>query len=278
MAKIAKQLGDQKKKSMIADAIPMLQQLAASRQPVTTDEPAQAPSISPIALKMLNQKLKQGLPPEPVAPPAPAAPVPLAPVSPPMPSFNPTALSMLKAKMKQGLPDATPASPAIASVMQKVAADNPMPPPVEPAAPTPPVISKITKKMGKPVETQQAPEAEQPYTPLTPDQLWGKGLSHEEFASKDAASKTDLKYPDRYEAGIIRDRKLRENTIGAVLGDDVGPDASHAIDLVDQLHHISRADKANSAVHHYTAKMSPAMRSAMRAKLGKGFVNSIWSK
>lgn len=330
MAKIAKQLGDQKKKSMIADAIPALQQLAASRQPVTTDEPAQAPAISPTALMMLKQKLKQGLPPEPVVapPPAPApiappappvispiaqkmlqqklkqglpptpepqpAPAPVAPVTPSapvMPTFNPTALSMLKGKLKAGLPPEpvappaapvgevsnAPASPAISALMQKLQGQSgaPAPAPEPTAPPAPPLIAKITKKMGKPME--ETPH-ENAYTPMDASQLWGKGMSHEAFAIADASNKTDLKSPASYMSGIVRDRKLRQNTIGDVLGDDTGPNAQHAVDLLEELHHTRRADKASGAVHHFTAKMSPAMRDAMRAKLGKGFVNSIWTR
>lgn len=333
MAKIAKNLGDQKKKSMIADAIPALQQLAASRQPVTTDEPAQAPAISPTALMMLKQKLKQGLPPEPVvapppapapiAPPAPPVISPIAqkmlqqklkqglptaaapavtmptpapaPQAPPQPSFNPTALSMLKQKLKQGLPPEpvappaapvgevsnAPASPAISALMQKLQGNGAIPAqsaentaPIS-APPAPPVIAKIMKKAGKPME--ETPH-ENTYTPMDASQLWGKGMSHEAFAIADASNKTDLKSPASYMSGIVRDRKLRQNTIGDVLGDDTGPNAQHAVDLLEELHHTRRADKASGAVHHFTAKMSPAMRDAMRAKLGKGFVNSIWTR
>jgi hypothetical protein len=68
MAKIAKQLGDQKKKSMISDAIPALQQLAASRQAPAPPPAPEAPNLSPIALKMLQQQLKTGLPAEAPAP------------------------------------------------------------------------------------------------------------------------------------------------------------------------------------------------------------------
>jgi hypothetical protein len=137
------------------------------------------------------------------------------------------------------------------------------------------VITKIIKKMGKPME--ETPH-ENSYTPMDASQLWGKGLSHEAFAEADASKLPDLKYPERYKEGIVRDRKLRQNTIGAVLGDETGPDASHSVGLLEELHHTRRADKASGAIHHFTAKMSPAMRDAMRAKLGKGFVSSIWSK
>jgi hypothetical protein len=281
MAKIAKQLGDQKKKSMIAAAIPALQQLAASRQPVappvTMDEPAQTPTLSPVAMSMLKQKLKQGLPPEPVAPPGPAAPVPPAPVAPQTPSFNPTALSMLKAKMKQGLPDATPASPAIASVMQKVAADNPTTPPVDPAAPTPPVISKITKKMGKPVETQQAPEAEQPYQPIPEDKLWRKPLSDAEVADKElsAYGPTVVK---KYSQNVIDNRGAKRDFAEGIANDHTTQDASVAAALYHQLDHISRRNEAGKAIKHYAQHMSVAAAHAVNAHFTDKVMRQMWSK
>jgi hypothetical protein len=192
-----------------------------------------------------------------------------------MPSFNPTALSMLKAKMKQGLPDA-PASPQIAEAMQTVAAHAA--PDAAPTPAAPPIISKIMKKVGKPVEAQQAPVDENAYTPMDASQLWGRGMHDDAFAKADAAKLPDLKYPERYMEGIIRDRKLRRNTIGAVLGDETGPDATLAVALMEELHHTRRADKAQGAIEHFTSKMSPGLKAAMRERLGKGFVNSMWKK
>jgi hypothetical protein len=266
MAKIAKQIGDQKRKSMIADAIP---------------------ALSPIALKMLQQQLKQGLPPTPEPQPAPATAAPLTPSAPvdafdalkPLSAAN--VMRKLTAQPEAAAPvgevSNAPASPAISELMRKL---NPTATPAAPdaapvAPPAPPVITKIIKKMGKPME--ETPH-ENAYTPMDASQLWGKGLSHEAFAEADASKLPDLKYPERYKEGIVRDRKLRQNTIGAVLGDETGPAASHAVDLLEELHHTRRADKASGAIHHFTAKMPPAMRDAMRAKLGKGFVSSIWTK
>jgi hypothetical protein len=287
MAKIAKQIGDQKRKSMIADAIPALQQLAATRQPPEAPAAPEAPNLSPIALKMLQQQLKQGRPPTPEPQPAPATAAPLTP-SAPVDAFD--ALKPLSAanvmRKLTAQPEAAasvgevsnaPASPAISELMRKL---NPTATPAAPdaapvAPPAPPVIAKIIKKMGKPME--ETPH-ENAYTPMDASQLWGKGLSHEAFAEADASKLPDLKYPERYKEGIVRDRKLRQNTIGAVLGDETGPAASHAVDLLEELHHTRRADKASGAIHHFTAKMPPAMRDAMRAKLGKGFVSSIWTK
>lgn len=356
MAKIAKQLSDQKRKSMISDAIPALQQLAATRQPPAAPPAApEPPNLSPIALKMLQQQLKAGLPPEPADPPATNA-SPVQPSAAPVDAFDALKPLMgrqravmrgLSAANKQQVTDNAaqrkaagiaqadsiaadspaineqgglsalsnpdfakrgaqllsaanvmrkltaqpeeaaqaapvgevsnaPASPAISALMQKLGATGgPNAAHDTAAPPQPPLIAKITKKMGKPIE--EVPH-ENSYTPMDASQLWGKGLSHEAFAQDDAAMHNDLKYPERYKEGIVRDRKLRQNTIGDVLGDDTGPNAQHAVDLLEELHHTRRADKASGAIQHFTAKMSPAMRAAMRAKLGKGFVSSIWSK
>jgi hypothetical protein len=197
----------------------------------------------------------------------------------------------LTAQPKEDASDVSdaPASPAISALMQKLqgqAAPTANAAPVGPEPSTPqgglppqaPMIAKISKKLNGSVNETPHPEAEQPYTPLTPEELWGKGLGDKEFAAADAAQKTDLKYPDRYQQGIIRDRKLRRNALGAEVGDDVGPNSAHAEDLLQELHHISRADKAHRAVLHFTSKMSPAMRDALRARLNKGFINSIWSQ
>lgn len=242
------------------------------------------------------------------APAAPAAPV-LGSIAQKM-----HAISIKPTAADGGVSDA-PASPAIGSLMQKLhdsgqlatptsppaspaappASPQPMPPPgnAQPmsmadvlaraqqataAPPEAPMIAKISKKRGKPVEETPHAAEESAYTPMSHDQLWGRGMQDKAFAEADAAKLPDLKYPERYQEGIVRDRKLRRNTIGAVLGDETGPDAVHASDLLEELHHTRRADKAYGAIQHFTAKMSPSMRADMRARLGKGFVSSIWSK
>lgn len=338
MAKIAKQLGDQKKKSMIADAIPALQQLAASRQPVTTDEPAQAPAISPTALMMLKQKLKQGLPPEPVVAPPPA-PAPIAPPAPPvispiaqkmlqqklkqglpaetpvlpapvaapaspavMPSFNPTALSMLKGKLKAGLPPEpaapaaapvgevsnAPASPAISALMQKLQGQsaptaNAAPVTSEPsAAPQPPLIAKITKKMGKPVEAQQAPEAEQPYTPIPEEALWRKQIKPTANKTQDqlvAARELDSYGPkvvEKYSKNVIANREAKRDFAEGIANDHTPADASIAADLYHQLDHISRRTVARKAIKHYASHMSAAAAHAVNSHFTDKVLQGMW--
>jgi hypothetical protein len=342
MAKIAAQLGAAKQKSMIADAIPALQQLAATRQPVTADVPApapEAPQLSPIALKMLGARIKAGLPP---TPPEPTPEPPAAPEAPP--SFNPTALAMLKQKLKQGLPPAAapavtmptpagagsppielppkfsgtlgkdpmalpdgfsstlskpselpdgfastlgrgavsdaPASPAIGSLMAQLQAQGNPAPPTPAAPPAPPLIAKITKKLNGKVNEVPHPQAEEPFTheyaPLSQDELWGKGMSDKAFAEADAAKKSGLNDPEAYKDGIIRDRKKRRGLLADITGEDTGPDAEHAADLMHELHHVRRAAKASGAIHHFTAKMSEPMRHAIRTRMDKSFVNSMW--
>jgi hypothetical protein len=100
-------------------------QVAPPAMPPAPTQPWSAPQISelwngpnPIAAKMLAQKLKAGLPPEPTpeAPPAPEAPK--APWSTPKIAElwngpNPIAAKMLKARLTEGLPQAEPqAAPA----------------------------------------------------------------------------------------------------------------------------------------------------------------------
>lgn len=105
--------------------------------------PAPQPNISPMALAMLKQQLKAGLPPAP-APAAPPAPAPA-----PQPEFNQMALSMLKQKLKAGLPPEPAPAPAPA-----------------PAAPETPQISPVALKMLS--EKLKAGLPAEPQAPVTP--------------------------------------------------------------------------------------------------------------
>jgi hypothetical protein len=144
MAKIAKQLADQKKKELLSDPLPLLKQLAISIKPV--DEPApESPNINPIALKMAQAKMKAGLPPEPAPAPPPTPEPPQAPV------ISPIALKMAQAKMKAGLPP----EPA------------PAPPPA-PEPPPAPVISPVALKMAQAKMKQGLPPEPAPQEPQAP--------------------------------------------------------------------------------------------------------------
>lgn len=270
--------------------------------PVAPPAPPEMPSINPTALKMVQQKMKQGLPPEPVAPPvARVAPVEVAP---PKPDFHPTALKMLQLKLKAGLPAETvdapaqasaalaqpgPASPEISALMAKLKAKSAPAappaalappadvPPIAPQAPTPPVIAKITKKLKGKVEEAAKPDPfVKEYVPLSEDLLWGKGMDDTTFAAADAAKRTDLRNPKAYEAGIVRDRKLRRGAIAELIGTQTGKNATHAAALLDDLHHITRAAEADASIQHFTKKMTPKMRTLMRARLDRKFINSVW--
>lgn len=102
---------------------------------------APQPQLNPVAMSMLKQKLKAGLPEEPAPPPAP---------EPEKPQLSPVAMSMLKAKLKAGLPEEPTAAPEPA-----------------PAAPEfNPVAMQMLKqklKAGLPAEPQ--PPAPQPEAP-----------------------------------------------------------------------------------------------------------------
>lgn len=115
IAKIAGQIGKDKRKAFVADAKPLLERLAA-----TTAEP-EAPQINPTALAMVQKKMKAGLPPIE----EPAAPQPEAPWAP-----NATALKMTQARLKAGLPP----------IEEPAATPAPAPPP-------PVVISPVARKM-----------------------------------------------------------------------------------------------------------------------------------
>lgn len=294
MAKIAKQIAAQKKQSMIASAIPMLQQLAARQQaPVTTDVPAQAPAISPIALKMTQARMKAGLPPDPVAKP------PAAPEPPQAPVISPIAQKMLQQKLKQGLPPApaeappgvvsdAPASPAISALMQKLQA--PPVAPVQAAPPTsmsdilqraqaptpqPPVIAKITKKMNKPVEATPAPEAEQPYTPIPPEALWRKPLSDEDVAQKELAS-YGPKAVQKYSKNVIANREAKRDFAETIANDHTPADAAASAALYDQLDHISRRTEARKAIKHYAKFMSAVASKAVHAHFTDNVLKGMW--
>jgi hypothetical protein len=192
-----------------------------------------------------------------------------------------------------------PASPAISALMQKLqgtpaapAAPVPEPsvapapsaptiaqaPMMPEAAPVSPLIAKITKAKGK-EQVKETPHPEDAFTkehvPLTDEELWGKGLSDTAFAKKES-SEPHVLMPENYAESVILDRQKRRGILADIVGDDVGPDAHLAGSLLQELHHTRRAANAASAVQHFTAKMSPKMRDAIRKRMDKSFINSMW--
>jgi hypothetical protein len=260
MAKIAKQIGDQKRKSMIADAIP---------------------ALSPIALKMLQQQLKQGLPPTPEPQPAPATAAPLTPSAPvdafdalkPLSAAN--VMRKLTAQPEAAAPvgevSNAPASPAISALMQKL---NPTAPPAAPDV-APPVIAKIIKKMGKPMEATPAPEAEQPYAPKPDAELWRKGLSDQEVADKELGS-YGPKVVQKYSKNVINKRSELRDTLEAVANAHTPEDAALSSALYHRLDDHSRRADARKAIHHYTSRMSAAAAHAVNSHFTDKVLQRMW--
>lgn len=175
------------------------------------------------------------------------------------------------------------------------AAAAPAPVPVEapPALPAPPV-SQLTKLKGKVKERTGPAEYMDPdtgemltHTPLTKDQLWGRSLSHEEFARRDTDNKIAELYKtnetlglprEHYELGINSDRRTREREMQiASQHEKHADDVPLAKLLLQELHHQRYGDDARSAAKFYGAHMSPGMRAAV-AKLMDGPFKDMWSK
>lgn len=313
MAKITKRLGDDKRKAMIAEAMPSISALAKTQQaPAAADVPAPEPTFSPnpTALSMLKAKLKAGLPPEPQAAPAPVAPEPPAPV------ISPIAKKMLMEKLKQGLPPApaTPAAPtAPVAAPAPPAAPAPQPPinsigellqrmkvrdaqvaagpqpspqmappaptaqPIAPAMPQAPLIAKISKKLAGNVETTPHPEADQPFTPLPPEALYRKKMTDEEMVAHEFANYKPSK-KDAYGAKAVANRDAnREDTMGAT-ADHTAGDRAVAQALYHELDHAHTPTRARQAIEHFTAMMSPDAAAAVREKFTPEVIAFRWKE
>ena len=268
------------------------------------------PQINPVALTMLKQKLKMGLPPTPVAPPeAQTAPVAAAPVAPapgstvaeastPAPA-NPEApaqpsISQLIANMKAKSKAAQAVNPAATPPGGVVAQATPAPAPPAvpiPATPAEPLIAKITKAKGEAMkQTPTAQEHMDPdtgevltHTPLTTEQLYGRNMTHEQFALREANDKIasgELK-PEKssdYQAAVIHDRLKREYELQNLSHLEAAPDDTPLAKLLlQELHHTRDQATAESAINFYGSHMSPHMRAASR-KLMKGPFHKMWSK
>lgn len=240
------------------------------------------------------------LPPEPAAPAAPAPAAPAAPVVPaaPAPQAAPNIDQLLKnmratsaAKAAQN-PAATPPGGVVAPPATAAPAVTP---PVE-AAPAPPAVlptpkvSALTKLKGKVKETTGPSEYMDPdtgemlsHTPLTKDQLWGRNMSHDQFAARETADKLgsgelEPEKAQAYHDAVVGDRVKREHEMQVASQHEAGPDdVPLAKLLLQELHHQRYGDDARSAAKFYGSHMSPPMRAAV-AKLMDGPFNKMWSK
>jgi hypothetical protein len=266
-----------KRGSQLLSAARVMKKLTA--EPVTADEPApaapEAPNLSPVAMKMLQQKLKQGLPPE--APPAP-------PPAPEAPQINPTALAMVQKKMKQPLPQSPvpnagpPASPAISALMTKlngqVAPTANAAPVVPETSPAPPIIATINKKNGKVNETPH-PEAEQPYQPIAKEDLWRKMLTDSEVADKELNS-YGPKVREKYGKNVEGKRSELRDMAEAIANEHSPADANVAAALYHDLDHISRRKVAARSIAHFVKLMSPAAANAVNAHFTPKVLERMW--
>ena len=270
----------------------------APEAPAPTPAP-EAPNISPVAMMMLKKKLKEGLPPEPASPAAPVPPVVAAPAAAPAP-----------------VAPAEPAAPAQPSIEQLInrmkatsaakAQQNPAatPPggvvaPEAPVAPTPdvlptPTVSTLSKLKGQPgiKEKTGASEYMDPdtgeilsHTPLTKDQLYGRNMTHEQFAKHEADAKVktgELRQEQRdvYESAVVHDRLSRERELQLLSQHEAGPDDTPLAKLLlQELHHTRRDHDARSAIKFYTSHMSPGMRRASAHLMSRhGPFSQMWSK
>jgi hypothetical protein len=140
------------------------------------------------------------------------------------------------------------------------------------------VIAKIIKKLnGKVKEEPKAEEFQKEFVPLTSEEMWGKGLKDSDFAKMDADKKSGLHDPEAYMDGIVRDRVKRRGIVSDIAGEGHDADQMHAGAMLDELHHTRRAERAHSVIQHFTSKMSPKLRDALRKRMDRSFVNSMWN-
>lgn len=205
--------------------------------------------------QLLREPAPEGEAPGPTAPTTPAPPQvpPSGPVQPPSAPQAPVQPS--------GSPQGAPNAPVDPLVLAARAA------------------KKIRKKNGK-VHTEEPPSDDSSgftgdYVPLTDKELFGRNMTDKQFAEH-AAQEPGVKNPDAYADSVIRDRQKRRGVLADLTGDADIADQELAADLLHQLHHIRRGDKAAKAIKHYTEKMSPEMKAAVRKRMDASFVNSMW--
>lgn len=141
-----------------------------------------------------------------------------------------------------------------------------------------PATGEITKTSHE--HANSGPKYTGDYVPLQDHELFGKGMTHEQFAEHQLRAKPDaVELPEAYMDGVIRDRVKRERTLQELSQSSHSPDDTPALQaLLEQLHHIRRGDIASKAIHYYASFMSPELRTKVHKRLDSSFVNSLWSK
>jgi hypothetical protein len=254
--------------------------------PVSPPAPpaAPAPTFNPLALSMLKQTMKQGLPPSPA---------PAAPEAPPAPSLNPMAVKMLQAKLKAGLPSApvaenTPAIPA-------APAENP----ASTAVPTDVLRAAKVLMSGRAKVDQMKAAAEAPgkitksngtvhsddiysnvggYEPIPAERMQKAGMSHEQMAQLETDSYMHGRPKlarDKYFNSIMDTLAGRRDAVEAVK--EQHPEYSHALNgLLSQLYELgSTRKRALQAIHHYAGLMSPEAGKALKHSF-KPQLDRLW--
>jgi hypothetical protein len=248
-----------------------------------------------MALSMLKQSLKKGLPPEPVAP----APQPVA--APEPPPISPMAISMLKARLKQGLPAEPQAAPVAAPEPAPAPAPVPQGIPKDVAAQTKALMSglakvqkmkakeeaatapkatKITKANGK-VETPDPFEGLGGYEPIPNERLYPQGISPGQYAEMEASNYLGPNVPkgrrESYIESITDTATARHDIINAMKTQY--PQYGSAFDgLLRQLYKIgSKRNRALEAINHYAGLLptdaGKALKDAFKPQLDR-----IWQK
>jgi len=121
------------------------------------------------------------------------------------------------------------------------------------------------------------------HTPLTKEQLWGRNMTHDEFAARETADKVasgevQPNEAQAYHDKVVGDRIKREHEMQVLSQNEAGPDDVPLAKLaLQEFHHQRYGDDARSAAKFYGSHMSPPMRAAM-AKLMDGPFNKMWSK
>lgn len=266
---------------------------------------APAPTLNPIAMTMLKQKLKAGLPEEQPAPPAP---------EPPKPDLNPIAMSMLKQKLKAGLPPepapsappAPPQVPPLDKLLPKQPDVNPLRLPTDVTTPAknlmkglalvhsmkqPAAPAKITKSSGGPVQVTDPPAQAAPaaaayptqfYRPLSPDEMTFGGKAPEMTPAQIGKALADKRMADkpedvkqRYANSVADTHTERRAIVQDVIArhpDDVLP----LMELLHQLHERGTAEHGMAAVQHYAKQVSPAAAADLLSGFNDAAKERIW--